>query len=156
MNKKKLLTKILFFLFFLWIAISLLRTFYNFSKLATEERKWYGLSDEQKRVLQFGDLHSFFRFIQSHTKNRSTILFFTDDAKAYYLGRYYLYPTKVIGKFEPILWNSKKQTYDYIVIYPLKDKHLLENKSFQWSGIEYRRLLIYRGSTGVTGIIFKK
>src|SRR2546430_8926145 len=112
-NKSSLVFKALLLLLLSWIGISLVRTAFNLSKLATEERHWYFLSDEQKRALEFGDLHYFFRFVQAQTKSGGEILFFTDSDEAYYLSRYYLYPTEVIRRYQPGIWNPNYSSYTY-------------------------------------------
>jgi hypothetical protein len=155
MQWNNFLTKLLLLLILLWIGIAFVRTIYNVSKLATEERQLLFLSDEQKRALDFGDKHYFLRFVQSHTKTGSSILFFTDDVEAHYLGRYYLYPTKVIQKQDYFIWRPKASYYDYIMIYPANSK--LTKEAFAESNIKkYKKFATYKGINGELGLIYKK
>ncbi len=157
MKKGGLSYYLLLILLLLWIGISFARTFYNLSKLGIEERKWYFLTDEEKREMQFEDRHRFFRFVQVYTKKGSNILFYTHDGMAYYLGRYYLYPTTVIwGENQYAIWgNNINRNYSYVMIYPLnrgkqvKDVFLFEN-------IIYKKLVEYKVENSVKGVIYKK
>jgi hypothetical protein len=151
-----LVGRILVLLLLLWIGISVVRTFYNASKLVTEERKWYFLSDEQKRALEFGDPHYFLRFVQAHTKEGSNILFFTDDSQTYYLSRYYLYPTKRMGRPESFLWNAKNISYDYYMIYPANHMQLLKEPASRPDVNKFKKIATYHGKNGEIGIIYKK
>lgn len=155
MKQKNILTKFLLLLILLWIVIGFARTVYNISKLATEERKWYFLTDDQKRAKEFGDRYYFLRFVQSHTTTGSTILFFTDDIETHYLGRYYLYPTQVIGEHDPFNWKPKASYYDYIMIYPANDKII--KQAFNQSNIKkYKKFANYTGSQDQIGLLYKK
>jgi len=111
---------ILLLILFLWAFIAFGRTIFNVSKLITEERKWVFLTDEEKREKQFGEKHQFFRFVQKNADSNSNILFFTSDGMAYYLARYYLYPTTVIwGERQFVEWkNDINRNYDYVMYYP--------------------------------------
>jgi hypothetical protein len=155
MKQKNILIKLLFLLILLWIGISFIRTIYNVSKLATEERQWYFLTDEQKRAKEFGDRHYFLRFVQSHTITGSTILLFTDDVETQYLGRYYLYPTEIIGEHDPFNWKPKANYYNYIIIYPVNIKII--KQAFTQSNIKnYKKIAVYNGSQGQVGLLYKK
>ena len=73
--------KIFLLLISFWITVAVFRTFFNVSKLFTEEKSWYNLSVEEKRGKFFGDTHFFLRFLDSHTTNDSLILLFSNDLK---------------------------------------------------------------------------
>jgi hypothetical protein len=147
---------ILIILFVIFITTSIVRTVYNFSKLATEERQWYYLSDEEKRAKQFGDVHYFLRFVQKYTDTGSNILFFTDDTKAYFLSRYYLYPTTRAGKYEGFLWNNKESKYNYYMIYPANHKELIKEISLKPELKNYKKIATYRGANGEIGLLYKR
>ena len=138
----------------LWIAIALFRTLYNFSKLATEEREWYSLSTDEQREKDFGDSHNFFRFVQTHTRENSNILFYSKDTKAYFLGRYYLYPTKVIwGEFQYELWGDKiNRDFDYLMVYPTDEvrSEITNDK------VIYKLSSIYNEKSTPKGAIYKR
>lgn len=147
-------TKIIAIFISFWIAIAVFRTLYNFSKLATEEREWYSLSSDEQREKDFGDAHNFFRFVQTRTKTGSNILFYSKDTKAYFLGRYYLYPTKVIwGEYQHELWGDKiARDYDFLMIYPVNEieSEITNDK------ITYTLSSIYNEKSTPKGAIYKK
>lgn len=153
---KMVSSKILLFLFLAWIGIAFVRTGYNASKLFTEERAWYGLSDEQKRAKQFGDYHYFFRFVQTHTKSGSNIMFFTDDNEAYYLARYYLYPTKRMGIGESFLWSDTSIRYDYYMIYPANHKNIYSQLANKPQFKTFKKIALYHGLNGNIGVLYQK
>lgn len=157
MKKKNVSYYLLLILLLLWIGISLVRTFYNLSKLGIEERKWYFLTDEEKREMQFGDRHRFFRFVQVYTKKGSNILFYTHDGMAYYWGRYYLYPTTVIwGENQYVHWGDDiNRNYEYVMIYPLNRGKQLKDVFF-FENVAYKKLVEYKIGNSVKGVIYKK
>ena len=129
-----LIKYLLLMLVFFWFAISLLRTGYNLSKVYTEERAWIFLSDEEKRNKIFGDLHIFFRFVQKNTKEGSRILFLSPGGKTYYVGLYYLYPTKItyVKNSMEARGLMEKNKFDYLLVYQTQELDLDENESFSW------------------------
>lgn len=118
----------------LWIAMSFIRTFYNISKIFTEEKEWMVLSDEQKREKLFGDLHNLFSFVEKQTPEDSSIIFLAPGGKTYFLGRYYLYPRKLKWVKSPNSVNSilSLGSYSYILMYQTNDPNLDEYKSNLW------------------------
>ncbi|MBI2031153.1 MAG: hypothetical protein HYT08_00920 [Candidatus Levybacteria bacterium] len=119
MTPLSLKRKILLLLLLIWIVLSFLSVFYNAVKSVSEAKAWLPLSDSEKRQKIFGNLHPFFIFIKTHTEKNSNILIFSDDAKTYYLGIYYLYPriiytTENIKEFS---FLAKTLKYDYIAIF---------------------------------------
>ncbi|SRR5258708_34681691 len=156
MKLKNIVTLSLLFFLCLWISIAISRTGYNVSKLITEEKKWYGLTDEQKKALQFGDLHYFFRFAQTHIKSGTTVFFITDNNEAYYLSRYYLYPTEVVRKNEPGLWDPQNTSYAYYLLYPANHTLLLQEARHDLFLKTYQKIATYQGTHGEIGIIYKR
>jgi len=150
------INKILLFLLSFWIIIAAFRTFYNFSKLYTEEKDWYMLTSEEKRGKYFGDTHYFLRFLDSSTAKNSSIFFITDDLKSYYLSRYYIYPKKEIyGLHDLIDGRQTLKNYDYIAIYPVSTSLQNQTKDLlDWN--KYELSATYSGKNKQTGIIYKK
>lgn len=142
-----------------WTALAAARTFYNFSKLFSEEKEWYFLSDEAKRRKLFGDLYYFFRFVEKNTSREARIIFYAPGGKAYYLGRYYLYPRRLTyAKTENEVRNFvKSNRYDYILSYQTKDKELSENNNYTLGNIPYKIILDYVGNDKFNslGLIYK-
>lgn len=139
------MNKSLFIIIVLWIVISVGRTFYNFSKLFTEEREWYNLSDQQKKVKLFGDLDPFFRFVEKNTSPKDSILFLAPGGKAYFLSRYYLYPRRIfyIKDQKEIELTLKKQSYDFLLEYQTNDPNLDENNSYTWRVSQNTKFVSY-------------
>lgn len=148
--------KILLFLISFWILIAAFRTFYNFSKLYTEEKNWLGLTSEEKRGKYFGDTHYFLRFLDSKTTENSTIFFATYDLKSYYLGRYYIYPGKKIYGIHGLLEKrGKLKDYDYVAIYS-SDPKLFDQTRGLINMNDYETIATYSGKNNDSGIIYKK
>lgn len=141
----------------LWTLIASLRTLYNVTKLFTEEKQWFFLSDEQKKEKSFGDLHTFYRFAESHTPLNSRILFLSPGGKAYYLGRYYLYPRKIFAVVNPsdISQKLNKEKFDFLLVYQTKEKSLDENNSLSWNIPDLTLVATYSGLLGARGSIHK-
>lgn len=138
-----------FLLIILWLAMSFVRTFYNVSKIFTEERTWIMLSDEQKREKLFGDLHSLFRFAQKQTPASSNIIFLAPGGKTYFLGRYYLYPRKLkwVKNTEEVYRISSSKEYSYILMYQTRDRDLDEYGSISWKLEGYTPIATYSGES---------
>lgn len=127
--------KLLFVLIIVWLIISISRTIFNVSKIITEEKNWIKLTEEQKREKLFADLYPFYKFIEKKIPQNSTIAFLAPGGKAYYLGRYYLYPRRLIYLTNSKDLNNKlkKCSFNYLVIYQTSDPMLNENNSFVWN-----------------------
>lgn len=158
----KNLRKLWVFLFatvlFLWIVVSILRTFYNFSKVFTEERRWIALTDNEKRVKEFGDIYNFFEFIGRNTKTNDSILFFFSDKKFFagtsYLGIYFLYPRQIyFSQFQKdaiSIINSKK--INYIVLYWAKNDNSQVQKFFEKNRSRLKTIASYESKTNKGGV----
>lgn len=125
---RTLFKRIFYFLLILWFVLSLARTFYNFSKIATEEKDWLSFSDDQKRSKIFGDLYDFLRFVEVDTRKGSDIIFYmpdlTIDGRLYYLGNYYLYPRR-IEITDSLTYLAKRlsnNSIDYVISYYKKNR----------------------------------
>ncbi len=140
----------------LWVILSISRIAFNISKLYTEETHWVFLTDEQKREKQFGEKYVFFKYIKESIKDHSNILLFTDDGMAYYLARYFLYPTTVIwGERQFIEWgNDINRDYSYAIFYPVKRPILEEKKII--NGISYTKVKEFKVKGSTKGIVYKK
>lgn len=122
--------KIFIWMLALWMIISVFDVFYNSIKFVSEARHWLPLSDEQKRVEVYGNVYNFLKFIEKNTPKKSSVLIYSKDDKAYYLGRYILYPRYVsvygisysndlrINKFDYIASDSNINSLDnyYLII----------------------------------------
>lgn len=116
MNKIRNLLQIFILLVIsLWFILSLGRVAYNIYKVFTTEKEWLSLTNDQKKIKIFGDLHVFFSLISQKTKSDSKITIILPDAKSDprvgYLGIYYLYPRDII--FEAKTTDKS----DYVVTY---------------------------------------
>lgn len=136
-----------FLLISVWLVASFIRTFYNVSKIFTEEIAWIILSDEQRREKLFGDLHNLFRFVEKQTPEGSNIIFLAPGGKAYFLGRYYLYPRKLKWVKSPKSVDSILSLggYNYILMYQAIDPDLDEYKSNLWKLRSYTPIATYSG-----------
>ena len=147
---------VLLILIGLWIVLTFFRMAFNFSKLYTEETRWIFLNDEQKKEKQFGERYVFFMFVKENIKDKSNIILFTNDGMAYYLARYFLYPTTVIwGERQFTEWgNDINRTYSYAIFYPTTNS-LYEEKKIV-NGITYTKLKEFKVKGSTKGIIYKK
>jgi hypothetical protein len=114
---------ILFITLFIWIILAFSNTLYNAVKSYTEVKEWAYLSDTEKRQKIFGDLYDFFIFVRDETDSRATIAIYSKDVRTFFLGRYYLYPRKIIivdskQKLEKI---SKEKKNRYIAVFNNND-----------------------------------
>ncbi len=143
-NVVRISKKLLFITICLWITIATLRTFYNISKLYTEERKWLALSDDQQRVALFGDIYRAIKIIQEKTPGSAQILSLSPGGKTFFLSRYYLYPRKItyIKSTSEVAMAIKKNTFDYLVVFQTSEKDLDENNSLSWR-LNYHPLVIF-------------
>lgn len=91
MNKRSFL----YILLGIYFLIAVGNVGYNGLKTYTEVRDWYFLSDTQKREKIFGDLYTAFLFIDKNTVENASLLIVSSDVRAFFLGRYYLYPKKI-------------------------------------------------------------
>lgn len=143
-----------FFLLSVWLVMSFLRTAYNFTKVFTEEKQWLFLSDEEKRIKIFGDSFVLYKFTEINTSKQANIVIISKDKKAYYLGRYFLYPRKITyasGIKEINL--VEKPNYILVIGRDQKDdcRKLLENPRECFS-----RPIFSRGVTAeLVGILYK-
>lgn len=87
--------KILLVFLIIWTAFAVVSVAYNAVKTISEVKEWAFLSDNEKRYKIFDNLHDYFVFIQNNTNPNGSILLYSEDARAFYLSKYYLYPRKV-------------------------------------------------------------
>jgi hypothetical protein len=155
MDKNRFISALLLTLVIFFIVISISRTFFNLSKLITE-RELYGLTDDQKRALEFGDLHYFLRFAQNHTKSGTTILFITDSNEDYYLSRYYLYPDFITRPNQPGLWDPQYTSYTYYFIYPANHANVALAAKHSIKTSKVKLIATYLGKDREKGLIYTK
>ena len=113
-NKKFGRINIFVLLFIFWIVISVFNVFYNSFKFISEAKHLLPLSAEQKRYEVYGNFYKFIEFIGQNTPQNSSILINSKDDKAYYLGRYYLYPRFVSVFGIKYTFDTKKGITDFI------------------------------------------
>ena len=128
-----------------WFILATIRTIYNFSKVFTEEKDWIFLTEDQKRQKIFGDLNSFLKFVEKNTSPNSSILFLGPGGKSYYLGRYYLYPRRLVYITNPKEIENviKNCSYTYFLTYQTNDPALNENKSLAWNVVKGKEIAHY-------------
>jgi hypothetical protein len=123
-NKPKLLkqidlkAKILYMFISIWVILSVFDVGFNLVKSYSEGKHWLPLSDTQKRQEVYGNIYNPINFISKKTESKSSILIYSKDDKAYYLGRYYLYPRNITvvsdnTKIESTLRNTN---FDYLAL----------------------------------------
>lgn len=131
---KNVLKIVLYSILIIWIILSIARTGNNFGKIIFEEQKIIFLSDEEKRIKQFGDLHLFYAFVKKNTEEYSRILFLNPGGKVFFLGRYYLYPRRITDIREPKnISENEVHKYNYVVVYQTDDPQLDETTSILWN-----------------------
>ena len=79
---RDLLKVLIFFMILLWVVLSLGRVSYNIYRVFTKEKEWFYLSNEEKKIKTFGDLHIFLTLISQKTKSDSKITIILADAKS--------------------------------------------------------------------------
>jgi hypothetical protein len=113
-------------LFILFILFSISASIYNVIKTSSEIKEWTPLTESQKRIKIFGNVYTFIRMINDHTKNNAHLLLYAKDDMTYYLTRYYLYPRIIIraNNEKEFLSLMKNNKFEYIAFYdanyPLK------------------------------------
>ncbi len=154
---RRSLSIIFVFLIGSWVLIASLRTVYNISKLFTEEKQWFFLSNEEKKEMAYGDLHTFYRFVEHHTPLSAKILFLSSGAKAYYLGRYYLYPRRIIFAKSPdeVYKILQREKFDFLLVYQTEDKSLDEHNSSSWNINNFTPTATHSGDISAKGTIYK-
>ncbi len=141
MNKVK--KQIFLLLIFFWIILSIFDVFYNLIKFFPEARQWIFLSDSQKRVLVYGPIYNFLSFVDKYTNPNTSILIYSKDDKAYYLGRYMLYPKNitVVVNTQQLIKEASNRKFNYVALNDYSTK-LVDYKAIATvsSGILYKKL----------------
>lgn len=111
-----------------WFILSLLRLGYNIEKLFTEESKLFFMSDDEKRQLYLGETYSLIKFVENKTIPNSSIIVFSLDKKLYYMGRYYLYPRRLVNVsfYNELLSAVKKNRPNYIITFTVDETRVIE------------------------------
>lgn len=149
--------KVLFLLLIgLWILLVFSRVIHNISKLYTEETHWIFLTDDQKREKQFGEKYVFLKFVNEKVNSQSNILMFTNDGMAYYLARYFLYPTTVIwGERQFTEWgNDINRDYSYAIFYPITNPSYTNKKII--NEVTFTSFAEFKVNGLIRGVIYKK
>jgi hypothetical protein len=111
-------TRLLYVLLIFWVIISIFDVGYNFIKLFSESMHWIPLSEFQKRHEVYGNIYDFTIFVGKHTDSKSSILIYSKDDKAFFLGRYFLYPRsiKVVSDKVKINQAIREVNFNYVVL----------------------------------------
>ncbi len=119
MNLKKYIYLCFFACIGLWFLLSIARTAFDFVRIIPEEKEWHGLSYDQERFKLFGNDYALIKLMKKYIANKSYIIFISKDGEAFYLSRYYLYPSNMLFVQSPIdLRNINTKKYSTIVEYP--------------------------------------
>lgn len=113
----KTIFKIIIFIFFLWIIVSIFRTLNNVSKVLTEDFKLVTKTDDQKRLSFFGDSFILSECLRKFIPPGKTIAIMTNNLTNFFYSRYQVYPTKVYLLDSKITQsNFGKSYFQYIVL----------------------------------------
>lgn len=118
---------------------------YYFYKVASVDYKWVLLTDEQRKIKYYGDEYIFFQ----HVKKIPVDSFFivSDNGnKAYFLGRYFLYPKKIYT-----LKNQQQLLRgNYLLIFG-------ERKGYNFLNHDYRLVETIKNKANIIGyVVIKK
>ncbi len=114
------LKKVIFYILFaIWIFLAIFSLFYNAGKTISEMNEWAYLSDSEKRLKIFGDLHNFFILIKDNTEEKSNIFILSKDIKTPYLSIYYLYPRTITTTDDKskFIKTALAQKHLYLAVY---------------------------------------
>lgn len=106
-------------LIFIWIVLAAFSIVYNIGKSVSEVREWGSLSDRQKRQKLFGDLYDFFIITNENTPKDATMLFYSKERFEYYIGRYYVYPRKIIiiDNRNTFITRASEKKFPFLLLY---------------------------------------
>ncbi len=126
--------KVLIIVLFLWFETAIFRTVGNFTKIYSEELVWLDKTKAQKQLDLFGKDFILFDYVKSKTVNDGAVVIYSQDAKPYLYGRYFLYPRKIIqvrniDEFEKSMKNNKNSLF---ILYGLEK----ENKFYHMLTVE--------------------
>lgn len=97
-----------------WGFLSVLRTGYNFFRLATEERSLFSKSSVEKKQEFYADAHTISHFILENLKEEDSVIIDSADGGLYFRLRYLLYPRKVYWVGNVTLYKIKPR-WTYIL-----------------------------------------
>lgn len=114
---KTFLKKTIAMVIVLWLVISILRSFFNISKVFTEDWPWIFISDSQKKSILYGDSYPLAACLNKNIPGNNTALFISDDGMLFYLTRYLVYPVKLywLTTNQDALQSAKKYGITFIV-----------------------------------------
>jgi len=103
----------------LWALLSFFSLFYNGAKAISDGRQWIPLAESQKKYIIFGDMYSFFVFVQDNTPKNARIILYPHTEEMFYRGIYELYPRIAATAKNYSELNNLAQTgkYDYIATF---------------------------------------
>lgn len=117
-HRHRTLVSIVSILIVIWVLLAITRTAYNFTKLLSEERYWFFLSNEEKKHELYGDPYEIFKSVDTLTEKNDSILLISSDGWPFFYGRYALYPKKVY--WEKLIKKRKGDSYkefSYVLLF---------------------------------------
>lgn len=115
LTKRKLPTTILSVLLISWLLLSVGRTFYNVSKLFTQDKHLFFLTSAQVEREVYGNLYVLKNELLQVTKKKS-ILILGDDGGLYFFLRYLLYPQKIYWVNNTSFEDESKRPWEFVFI----------------------------------------
>lgn len=141
----------------IWFGISFLRSIYNISKLNTEIKLLF-LSNEELKILSYGESYNFCNFIKENIKSKKNNIFLSSDNKTFYVCRYAVYPIELYYAKNPkeIKLLKKNDEKYSIFIYKNLNKLLNENNSEKWNIENFKSIKPYKDNFGGAGGLYKE
>lgn len=109
-----------------WLIFSVLRVFYSYSKLFTEDKSFLALSAEQRESSAYGDIMVMANEVSKITQGDS-VLISGSNGKVYFFLRYLLYPQKVYWIRNATAYDKEAKPWKF-VFFPYDENRSNENK----------------------------
>lgn len=91
-----MIKNILIILIILWTVFSLGRLGYNYLRLIPEMHEWLLLNENNKKEKAYGNFYQKLLIINQHTTTTDKIAIIAPGSREFFLGRYFLYPKKIL------------------------------------------------------------
>lgn len=116
--KNDIRKKIIFVLLALWILIAVIRLVINYLEFLTTDIKLYFISESVKNEELYGDVYPVFQSVENHFPSQNIYLL-SDASKAYFYGRYAIYPKKIywVESLSQLLKLNIVHQSIYILVY---------------------------------------
>lgn len=114
---KNLILKILLFVLTFWVAVSIVRTLNNLSKIFTEEIVWIRKTDNQKRLAYFDGSFLLSECIKKSVPKGKNIIIYTNNLMDFFYIRYQVYPIKVYlsSSIQNLYSAFYKKDFQYLI-----------------------------------------